>query len=144
MRWIHPAVALTVSLVAACDSGARRTADTAAAAPPPATPESPAGGAAGDDTPADLGKSIFTGQAAGGLCYTCHGPDGKGTQLGPNLTDAEWLNTDGSEPGIVDVITRGVPAPKKHASPMPPMGGAQLTPAQIRAVGAYVVSLRAG
>jgi hypothetical protein len=34
-----------------------------------------------------------------------------------------------------------VPYPKQHAAPMPPMGGASLTPQQVCAVAAYVYSL---
>jgi hypothetical protein len=38
----------------------------------------------------------------------------------------------------------GVPQPKDYRSPMPPMGGAQLTPDQVSAVAAYVWSLGGG
>ena len=88
-----------------------------------------------------LGDSIFEGQAAGGTCMTCHGPDAKGTQLAPDLTDDQWLNVDGSYQAIVNVVQNGVPTPKKHPAPMPPMGGSSLTPDQVRAVAAYVYSL---
>jgi mono/diheme cytochrome c family protein len=91
-----------------------------------------------------LGDSIFHGQVGGGTCYACHGQDGKGTGVGPNLTDAEWLNTDGSLEGIMKTIQTGVPTPKKAPAPMPPMGGASLTPEQVRAVAAYEYSLSHG
>jgi len=39
------------------------------------------------------------------------------------------------------VITEGVPKPKKFRSPMPPMGGAQLSNTQASAVSAYVWAL---
>lgn len=87
-----------------------------------------------------LGDCIFHGKA-GGTCQTCHGPDAKGTPLAPNLTDSQWLNGDGSYQFISTIITNGVPQPKQHPSPMPPMGGAQLTRDQVRAVAAYVYSL---
>lgn len=88
------------------------------------------------------GDSIFHGKAAGGACLMCHGADAKGTPgLAPNLTDAKWLDSDGTYPSIVATIQRGVPDPKDGPSPMPPMGGANLTPAQVRAVAAYVYSL---
>ena len=64
--------------------------------------------------------------------------------LGPNLTDQEWLNTDGSYDGIVNIVRTGVPQPVEAASPMPPMGGAQLSDDQIRAVAAYVYVLSRG
>lgn len=86
-----------------------------------------------------LGKSVFTSK---GLCYVCHGPDAKGTPLAPDLTDTIWLNIDGSQDSIAALIRRGVPSPKEHPSPMPPMGGAQLTDAEISAVAAYVFGLR--
>jgi hypothetical protein len=38
-------------------------------------------------------------------------------------------------------VTNGVPNPKQHPGPMPPLGGAQRTPEQVRAVAAYVYSL---
>ena len=44
-------------------------------------------------------------------------------------------------PGIKKTITDGVPQPKQYRSPMPAMGGAQLTPDQVSAVAAYVWSL---
>ena len=43
-----------------------------------------------------LGDSVFHGKVGGALCYVCHGPKGKGVaNLGPDLTDREWLNGDG-------------------------------------------------
>jgi mono/diheme cytochrome c family protein len=89
-----------------------------------------------------LGDSVFQGRVGGALCFVCHGPAGKGVAgLGPNLTDKEWLNSDGSLPSIEKIIQEGVPKPKKMASPMPPKGGGQLGEAQIKAVAAYVWSL---
>ena len=69
-----------------------------------------------------LGDSIFEGQAAGGICYTCHGPDAKGTQLAPDLTDQQWLNGDGSVEFIANVVRNGVLQPKQFPAPMPPFG----------------------
>ncbi|MCC7194285.1 MAG: c-type cytochrome [Gemmatimonadaceae bacterium] len=90
-----------------------------------------------------LGDSIFHGIAAGGLCFTCHGPRAKGIpSLGPDLTDAQWLNGDGSYEFLVKTITTGVPKPKQAATPMLPMGGVNLSAAQVRAVAAYVYTLR--
>ena len=57
------------------------------------------------------------------------------------LTGKKWLWSDGSFAGILKSITEGVPNPKQYRSPMPPMGGAQLTPDQIKALTAYVWSL---
>jgi mono/diheme cytochrome c family protein len=115
-------------------------------APAPADTPAPAAGGGGKASPEliALGDSIFHGQVGGGTCYACHGQDGKGTGVGPNLTDAEWLNTDGSLEGIMKTIQTGVPTPKKAPAPMPPMGGASLTPEQVRAVAAYEYSLSPG
>lgn len=88
-----------------------------------------------------LGKAIFTGK---GLCSACHGPDAKGTALAPDLTDKTWLHSDGTLASVAKVITDGVTTPKEHPAPMPPMGGAQLTPEEVQAVARYVVSLSVG
>ena len=113
--------------------------DTAAA--PQATP-APALAAAGcpavDGALVNQGRAVFSGP---GNCQSCHGGNAKGTSLAPDLTDRQWLNIDGSFASIVQLVRTGVPRPKQHAAPMPPMGGASLTPQQVCAVGAYVYSL---
>jgi glucose/arabinose dehydrogenase/mono/diheme cytochrome c family protein len=88
-----------------------------------------------------LGDRIYHGQVGGATCVGCHGAAGTGTTLGPNLTETQWLWGDGSYGTIVKTITAGVPEPKKYRSPMPPMGGAELTDDQVRAVAAYVWGL---
>jgi hypothetical protein len=102
------------------------------------------GGGAGDPKLIALGDSVFHGQAGGGTCYVCHGQDAKGSGVGPNLTDSEWLNTDGTLAGITKTVQSGVPTPKKAPAPMPPMGGAALNPQQVQAVAMYVHSLGGG
>ncbi len=86
------------------------------------------------------GKKVFAGA---GLCAACHGPAARGTPgLGPNLTDAEWLHSDGSFEALVAMITTGVPSSKsKSGVAMPPKGGSALSDAQVRAVAAYVWTL---
>jgi len=128
-----------------------------AAAPPPATPAAAPGPpegihpdagalAAAGITPAmiALGDSVYHGQVGGGTCVGCHGPDAKGSPLGPDLTGHRWLWGDGSFKSIERTIAQGVPTPKEHAGVMPPSGGAQLTRVQIRAVTAYVYALSHG
>jgi len=88
-----------------------------------------------------LGERIYRGQVGGAACTGCHGESAQGTPLGPNLTDNKWLWSNGSYAGIAKTITDGVSQPKNYRSPMPPMGGAQLTPDQVKAVAAYVWSL---
>jgi cbb3-type cytochrome c oxidase subunit III len=74
-------------------------------------------------------------------CAGCHGTNAMGTPLGPNLASGKWLWGDGSLPSIIQTITDGVPQPKNYRSPMPAMGGAQLTTSQVSAVAAYVWAL---
>jgi glucose/arabinose dehydrogenase/mono/diheme cytochrome c family protein len=88
-----------------------------------------------------LGERIFSGQVAGAACTGCHGDSGEGTPLGPALTAKKLLWSDGSLAGITKTITEGVSQPKQYRSPMPPMGGTQLTPDQVSAVSAYVWAL---
>ena len=156
-RWALPV--LLVTAVGACadsNDSASETADTtSAAATAPATtpaPESAAAPAAGGAVAANLpagvtpamvqeGKQIFT---TNGNCYTCHGANAEGTALAPSLTDSEWLWVTPGPNEYEDLQTRikeGVPQPKSHPAPMPPMGGATLTDDQVKAVAAYVYSL---
>jgi mono/diheme cytochrome c family protein len=101
----------------------------------PAVAQAPAGA-----TPAMIaqGDSIFH---SSGNCYACHGAKAEGA-VGPNLTDAEWLHSDGSYDGIVKQITAGVSqAESKSGIMMPPKGGSSITDDQVKAVAAYVYSL---
>jgi glucose/arabinose dehydrogenase/mono/diheme cytochrome c family protein len=88
-----------------------------------------------------LGDRIYHGQFAGAACAACHGARATGSPLGPDLTSKKWLWSDGSYAGIARTIREGVAQPKEYRSPMPPMGGAQLTPDQISALAAYVWAL---
>jgi mono/diheme cytochrome c family protein len=88
------------------------------------------------------GQAIFRGK---GNCFSCHGPDAKGTVLAPDLTDGDWLNfPDRPTPEQVKgLVTSGVPKPKKHPAPMLPMGGARLSDAELDQVVAFVLGLSA-
>jgi glucose/arabinose dehydrogenase/mono/diheme cytochrome c family protein len=88
-----------------------------------------------------LGDRIYHGQVGEAPCAGCHGANATGSPLGPNLTSGKWLWSDGSYAGILKTITEGVPNPKEYRSPMPPMGGAELTSGQLAAVAAYVWAL---
>jgi glucose/arabinose dehydrogenase/mono/diheme cytochrome c family protein len=87
------------------------------------------------------GDSIYHGHEGGASCTGCHGQSGAGSPLGPDLTDKQWLWSDGSYEGIAKTISEGVDKPKQYRSPMPPMGGSQLTNEQVQALAAYVWSL---
>ncbi len=121
----------------------RPHADTSAA-PRPAAAQAAAQAAATVECPpvdqalVSRGRTVFSGA---GNCFACHGTNAKGTPLAPDLTDAQWLNIDGSYAAIAGLVRTGVPRPKQHAAPMPPMGGATLSAAQVCAVAAYVYSL---
>jgi glucose/arabinose dehydrogenase/mono/diheme cytochrome c family protein len=88
-----------------------------------------------------LGSRVYHGDVGGATCTGCHGADGTGTPLGPNLADHEWLWSNGSVEGITATIVHGVSQPKQYRAPMPAMGGAQLTDDQVRALAAYVWGL---
>lgn len=125
---------------------------------PDASAEAPAAGAPAAPTAANLppevtpemvqqGQQIFTST---GNCFTCHGMDGKGTTLAPNLTDGTWLNVTNAGDRtalyheIAGVVKSGVATPKEHPAPMPAMGGATLSDDQVNQVAAYVISIAGG
>ena len=137
--------------------GNKATGITAAAPPPPSAQASTSGnslppegihpnagaaplrippGASPDQVA--LGERIFEGQADGGTCAGCHGTNGAGTGMGSDLTSGKWLWGNGSLHAITRAIVRGVPKPKQHTGVMPPMGGTQLSQADLAAVAAYV------
>ena len=78
-----------------------------------------------------------------GLCFACHGPDGRGVPgAGVDLTDDEWLHDDPSFEALVQRILDGVgPESTKTGVIMLPKGGSQVTDEQIRAIASYVWSL---
>jgi glucose/arabinose dehydrogenase/mono/diheme cytochrome c family protein len=112
------------------NAGAETTGVLSVPTPPGATREQVA-----------LGHRIFEGEVASAPCAGCHGTDGKGSPLGPDLTSGKWLWGNGSLAAIAHTIDTGVAKPKSYGSPMPPKGGAELSPAQVTAVAAYVWSL---
>ena len=91
----------------------------------------------------EQGSEIFAGA---GLCYVCHGADGKGAPgLGADLTDGEWLHSDGSYESIIETTIKGVSGEESTSgTPMPPKGGSGITDDQVGAVAAYVYTLRGG
>lgn len=86
------------------------------------------------------GDSIFHGQVAAGTCAACHGPTGNGIPgLTHDLTSLKRLNGDGSYGSMMQIVREGVTP--TQGVPMPPNGGAPLTPIDVQAVAAYVYSL---
>ena len=88
-----------------------------------------------------LGDSIFNNNS----CARCHGDNGAGGRNGPDLTDAEWVQSDGSLEGVYETIFWGVRRRDLHDSTrrfqMNPKGGLNLTDDETRALAAYVWSL---
>ncbi len=89
---------------------------------------------------ADPGRAVFLGK---GNCAICHGQAGTGSQIAPDLTDDVWLHLSApiDAEAIEGVIRSGVLQPKLHSGVMPPMGGAQLSEEELKAVAAYVYAL---
>ncbi|MGK2898273.1 MAG: cytochrome-c oxidase, cbb3-type subunit III [Burkholderiaceae bacterium] len=76
-----------------------------------------------------IGERLFINN-----CAACHGSDARGSKGFPNLTDTDWLY--GGAPGkIEETITQG------RIGTMPPMAAAVGTPADVRNVANYVLSL---
>jgi mono/diheme cytochrome c family protein len=132
----------TVLVVAACGGGAEQSGDSEAAGSTVAAVD-PATLDPATITPQELalGDSLFHGLIGATSCQACHGPDGKGGTVAPDLTDATWLHSDGSYGAIYKQIEIGVMQPKQYLGVMPPFGGAPLTPEKHRAVAAYVYKL---
>lgn len=91
-----------------------------------------------------LGRRLYAGEIAGAPCAGCHGPNGEGTPVGPNLADREWLWSEGSVADIRATVIKGVSRPKRFPAPMPPGGGVSLTDDQADAIAAYIASLDKG
>jgi mono/diheme cytochrome c family protein len=144
--------AVTVVL-AGCGGGDQaepRPADTAPVTQPApgadaGTPPAAGGAVVAGATPQMIeeGRQIYHGQ---GICFTCHGQNGAGTPLGPNLADGRWIWLENPrDPEVLTAMTTliqtGVAQPREYPAPMPPAGGANLSPDQLRAAAAYVLSL---
>jgi len=88
----------------------------------------------------ERGKVVYAGP---GICSSCHGPAGKGIpSLGADLTDSEWLHSDGSYAGITKTVMEGVTAQASSSGvPMPAKAGTNISDADVKAVAAYVWTL---
>lgn len=86
------------------------------------------------------GKTVYSGA---GICSSCHGPAGAGVpSLGADLTDAEWLHSDGTYEGVVKTVKEGVTAQASSSGiPMPAKGGTKISDDDVNAVAAYVWTL---
>jgi mono/diheme cytochrome c family protein len=137
-----------VTVLAGCPGDAPESPPPAAAPPapptaPPAAPAAPGVAVAGFSAEMiEEGRQLFAGQ---GICFTCHGPAGQGTPLGPNLADQSWLWIEDPSQDLHTKLTllirTGIAQPREYPAPMPPASGAGLNEDQIQAVAAYVVAL---
>ena len=76
------------------------------------------------------GKKIFTG-----TCFPCHGANGEGNAVGPNLTDKYWLH-GGAIGNIFKTITIGVPDKGMQA------WGKTFSPTDIKNLSSFILSLQ--
>jgi cytochrome c oxidase cbb3-type subunit 3 len=83
-----------------------------------------------DATGIAAGKKIYTG-----TCFPCHGANGEGNAVGPNLTDKYWLH-GGSLGNVFKTITIGVPDKGMQA------WGKTFSPTDIRNLSSFVLSLQ--
>lgn len=91
----------------------------------------------------ETGEKLFNE----GICARCHGQAGAAGRFGPDLTDDEWLQSDGSLLGIRETILWGVRTQDLSDPERPfmlPSGGMQLTGEDLQAITAYVWSLSNG
>ena len=84
------------------------------------------------------GRILFNARAT---CSACHGANGEGGQLAPNLADDVWLNSDGTYAGIIQVIETGVLEPKEYPGLMLPRGGLGLSDREVSSLAAFIWSL---
>jgi mono/diheme cytochrome c family protein len=143
----HALLAALALGFAACGGGEQQQAEAAPETPATEAAAAQAAMPAGElpagvtQAMVDDGRTLFQGA---GICQTCHGQNGAGvTGLGPALNDATWLHSDGSYDAIVAQIMSGVTAGESTTGvAMPAKGGSAITDEQVRAVAAYVYSLR--
>ena len=89
----------------------------------------PAAELARDAQAMGIGERLFANN-----CAQCHGSDAHGSKGFPNLTDSDWLGGSGAE-YIAKTITAG------RTGVMPPMAAAVGSPADVKNVANYVLSL---
>ncbi len=88
-------------------------------------------GALTDEASIAAGKAIYAEMA----CFACHGMNGEGNAVGPNLTDNFWIMGCDYET-VFDQVKNGNPAKGMTAYK------AQLSDAKIQQVASFLLSLR--
>jgi cytochrome c oxidase cbb3-type subunit 3 len=79
----------------------------------------------------DEGKAIYSAMN----CFACHGLNGEGNAIGPNMTDEYWLHGCKFQE-VFNVIKNGVPAKGMTAFK------GQMSDEKIQKVASYVISLK--
>jgi len=91
------------------------------------------------DSAVARGERIFHGPAN---CASCHGEGGRGTDIGPDLSDDDWIRGAGTYDEIAAQVMHGVPRNESRTdTPMPMRGWTGLDDDEVRAVAAYVWTL---
>ena len=139
----------SAATIAACGGSSTSSTTSAPSPAPSATTAAARPSNAPNATPAmiAMGDSIYHARS----CRNCHGAAGEGGPRAPALNDAATLHLDNTFESYVKVITDGVPVEaikdKTRTVAMRPRGGptpAPLTDDQIKAVAAYVMTLKKG
>ena len=125
-----------MALLAACGAAPGSSSTPAPKGPPAeATPENIA-----------EGGRLFNS----GICQTCHGSRGSGSNRGPALNDKTWLHGDGTYTQIVAIIKDGFAladiSDQSYRQAMPPRGrdprtGKEFTDKEVGQIAAYVWSI---
>jgi len=84
-----------------------------------------------ESTDIEEGKAIYSEMS----CFACHGMNGEGNAIGPNLTDDAWINGCDFQ-SVFNIIKNGKPAKGMAAYKT------QLSDSRIQLAASYVLSLR--
>lgn len=84
-----------------------------------------------EDTDVAEGKAIYNSMS----CFACHGMNGEGNAIGPNLTDNSWISGCDFQ-SVFNMVKNGNPAKGMTAFK------AQLSDTKIQQVASYVLSLK--
>jgi cytochrome c oxidase cbb3-type subunit 3 len=84
-----------------------------------------------DATDLEAGKAIFSEMT----CFACHGMNGEGNAIGPNLTDNAWISGCDFQ-SVFNIIKNGNPAKGMTAFKT------QLSDSRLQMVASYVLSLK--
>lgn len=132
-----------LAMAGAAPLAAQSTSDAPTSSQPKQTSDSAAPAPTDAGSPASAlvarGEVVFNGP---GNCYACHGSKGAGS-IAPSLADDTWIHSKGTLEEITAQVIHGVSKEEsKSGIAMPAKGGAALTDDDVKAVAAYVYSLR--